>query len=337
MKHRRLALVVMTVFLALVGGRCQESDTATSTGGAGQAAWTLEPGQTLGPLRLAPQGRWQRLNPEGPALFSPRVSPNGGWVAAAGRGGVGLFVANLRSSAPLLLVDRDRRGPWGWSAAPLGLHFGGDLAPFRVWRPGSGTTGPRGGVVHPASTAARGLSPARPWDRAWDEELGEAFHQGASGTWWHHPRHGTVTWQAQGQAPQTVVGDDAWGARASHCGRWVAFSTGLLAESWLRVHDSRVGVTRELGPGVHPVWLPDQGVLIYAVPEGVERLPGVANVTGSELWLFDGRTGDHRPMTATSDLAEMEPEVSPGGDAVIFADWRGGGLWRAALWGGGSP
>lgn len=281
------------------------------------------PGPKQGPLRLAPPHRWTRLNPAGPPLYTPRPSPDGRWLAASGRGGVGLHVVEIAGPGAVLAVDPARRGPWAWLGGRAALRFGADAGARREWRPGRSVT--------PAGAGAD------PWERPWDEERGELLWQGPAGAWHHHPKRGTVTFTAPGAAPRAVAEHGAWGAVADSGGRFVAWSTGTLAESRLYAHDRARDETRSLGAGLHPAWLPGRGVVIYAVPAGVSRGPGGANVTGAELWVYDVRTGAQRALTATADRAEMEPAVAPAADAVFLADWQGGGIWRAPLLGGGAP
>ena len=52
---------------------------------------------------------------------------------------------------------------------------------------------------------------------------------------------------------------------------------------------------------------------------------------------LDADTGAVVPLTSTVDLAEMEPAVSPTGDAVAFSDWLGGAVWVAPVMRGGAP
>jgi Tol biopolymer transport system component len=122
----------------------------------------------------------------------------------------------------------------------------------------------------------------------------------------------------------------------------VAYCTGTLAEPTLRVLDVRSGTPRRLGRGVHPAWLPGGQRLIYARPAGVERRGRRGNVTGAELVLHDLEAERTQRLTDTAAYAEMQPVVAPDGLAVVFADWHGGGLYRAALepaapWTGGTP
>ncbi|MBN1611315.1 MAG: hypothetical protein JW940_32075, partial [Polyangiaceae bacterium] len=172
-----------------------------------------------GPLRLAAPERWQRLNPDGPFLVSPRLSPDGRWVAASGRLGVGLYVVATDGSSGLQTLDVEYRGPRGWSDAPVALHFGHDEV--HAWR--------RGGL-EPGSGR-------RVWERPWDDDLGLCVRSDRRGSWYHHPREGTVAFEPEGASPELVVDFGAWGVVVSPTGRYAVWSTGTLREPRLWLYD----------------------------------------------------------------------------------------------------
>lgn len=309
----------------VVSSGCESVDPQGAQGQAAesQRAVVGEGSRATGPIRLGPRSAWVRLNPAGPELYSPRVSPDGKWVAAAGRGGRGLYVVASAARGSVAAVDPSRVGPWAWASGPVALHFGIAGEAPRVYLPDRRVIATRGAKT--------------PWETSVDEELGERIWAGPDGAWYHHPKLGTITRVPAGQKPLVVVNDEAWGAVASPDGRFVAYCTGRLSDSRLFVHDALQRRTRELGPGVHPVWIPGRAEVIYAVPGELERRPGISTFRGAELWLSDALTGAHRALTRSRDLVEMEPAVAPDGESLVFVDWREGGLYRAPLAGGGAP
>ncbi len=272
-----------------------------------------------GPLRLAAPADWVRLNLLHSHRVSPLPSPDGQWVAYSGLRGVGLYVARTDGSGAPRVVDRTYQGPRAWAPGATALHFGQETV--LAWRPDRADLG-----------AGRRL-----WDQPWDEDLGRVIRDGPTETWFHHPKRGTVSVERLGAPSETLVDRDAWGVALSPDGRWVAYSTGSLAEPALHLLDARTRLTRELGRGVHPAWLPDGTALIFARPAGVERHEGRGQVTGSELMVHGLVSGSTRALTATPDRVEMQPRVSADGRFVVFSDWRGGGIYRAELYGEGVP
>lgn len=318
-KHRLLACVCGGL---LVSG-CEAVEQPGTPPTESSRVSELTRSHATGSVRLAPRSAWVRLNRAGPGLYSPRVSPDGRHVAAAGLGGQGLYVVEASARGRVTVVDASYRGPWAWSGGPSALHFGQSHEMPRAHVPARGTT---------STDGARS-----PWVRPFDETLGELLFEGPFGRWYHHARLGTVTHEPVGGRPRSVAAEDAWGAVVSPEGRYAAYSKGLLSDSRFFVHDAARGLTREIGPGVHPVFLQGRGAVIYAVPSGVERLPGRAAVTGADLRVYDFGSGEHRALTTSPDLAEMEPALSPGGAAIVFSDWKAGGLWLAPLTVGGAP
>jgi Tol biopolymer transport system component len=100
----------------------------------------------------------------------------------------------------------------------------------------------------------------------------------------------------------------------------IAFSKGHLATATLFVVDAGDGSRRTL-PGAQPGWFPDGKRLVYARP-GADGAGGA--VTRSDLLVFDIESGATFPLTATPDVIEMQPAVSPDGKTVVFSDWKSG-------------
>jgi hypothetical protein len=86
------------------------------------------------------------------------------------------------------------------------------------------------------------------------------------------------------------------------------------------------GLARDLGQGYGPTWAPDgRRVLFARTADDGERL------TAAELWQWDLVSGVEAQLTATPDVLELAPAVSPDGRSVAFADGRTGALYVAAL------
>jgi hypothetical protein len=195
----------------------------------------------------------------------------------------------------------------------MALHFGHEEP--QAWSPGPAGVAP--GVKKREQPSV--------------EEWGELVKQSPAASWYHHAREGTVTLVRLGQLPELIVDDAAWGVQVAPDDGAVAWSTGSLAEPSLHLRDVRRARWHELGVGAYPAWFPDSRHLVFSRPIGTVRSGEQDNVAGAELVMCDAATGASWALTDTADIAEMEPAVAPDGRSIAFADWHGGGLYRAAV------
>jgi len=119
--------------------------------------------------------------------------------------------------------------------------------------------------------------------------------------------------------------EHAWGARVSPTGDRVAFCTGHLYAAWLHVM-TLDGKAEYSGPGAQPAWLPGGQRLVFSLPSG-----GPAGIDDSDLFLLDLASGNTLRMTATPEITEMQPAVSPCGRRLAWVDWRSGKPFVARL------
>ncbi|MFH2007718.1 MAG: hypothetical protein ABI333_14125 [bacterium] len=245
-------------------------------------------------------------------MVSPRFAREGSHLLLSGRGGTGLFVAD-RDGA-LHVIDSTYRGP---------VRL--DVAERTVCLPNRETIStPRSLPKGLRVVGARACPPV-----PFDPETGQVLRDGASGRWIHRPLRGELQFRPPGG--RTVVVDDRvpWSIRVSPDGRRVAYCVGSLPDQTLYLWDEARG-RRSLGTGVHPVFHPD-GLLIYSRPEGVAHVGKFTTVARAELRAHDLATGASWDLTATPDIAEMQPALSPDGSRLAFADWRWGGVYQAAF------
>ena len=258
-----------------------------------------------------------RLNPNGPYLVSPLPSPDGHWVAASGRLGVGLYLVPADGRGEPKLIEEGYRGPRAWTDAPLALNFGQDLVV--AWIPGR----------------SRRVEGRALWRKDWDEELGQRMGWTRFGEVFFHPKKGTVT-LIDPTGERTVRGDfNAWGARLAPDGARLAWCSGTLADPRLFVWDLASGKVRDLGRGVQPSWSPDGRRLLFVRPERLRRYGGYTRVVSSQLlfWTVGSREPVRLPLRR--GLAPMEPVFGPRGEWLYFSDWSDGTLYGARLEGKG--
>lgn len=306
MRLPRVHWVGFWVGLAALGWSCVDDPgpTVTTRGAALSGDRVGRTGSLRTPLRL---------NPSGPYLVSPRPSPDGHWVAAAGRGGVGVYVVSAEGSGPVRRVDSSYRGPRAWSASPVALHFG-HLSPV-AWLPRSGRT-----------EAGRAI-----WQSEWDETLGRFLARGAAGSVYHHPRLGTVTLVRRDGSTEVRGQGRAWGARVSPDAARVAWCTGTLGQPRLFVWTFGSDRIQALGAGAQPAWSPDSVRLLFVRPLALRRFGGHTTVERSELRLWSGGAGAPVRLATRIGHAPMEPTFGPDGQTIYYVDWRDGGLFRASL------
>ena len=85
------------------------------------------------------------------------------------------------------------------------------------------------------------------------------------------------------------------------------------------------GRKRDVGQGYGPTWMPGSDSLVFSRVEGRSQ-----RIRAAELWHLNLATSAERPLTATADIAEVEPTVSDDGHWLAYADARNGDLCVAA-------
>jgi len=147
----------------------------------------------------------------------------------------------------------------------------------------------------------------------WDEYRGRLVHRTAAGS-------------------RLLAEAGAWGAQVARTGA-VAFCTGprLTARLHVFLPERRAAGLLDLGPGVDPAWFPGGDLLVYAIATWGDRPD--SPVEQSDLYLWEPGSGRRVQLTATPDVAELQPTVAPDGSRLAYADWRSGRLFVAA-WGG---
>lgn len=305
--------------LSLLIAAC-EADSVPSSGTHGGGAAALG-----GWLRLTPSPRWIHVNPAGPMLYSPTISPDGRWIAASGIGGADLHVVSSDGSVGPLLVGPRYRGARTWSTDPVALHFGldgPDRAEPRRWHAGARDVEPDSQLRHKPIVAP----------------YGQLEHEGAGASWYFDPLRGTITRVRRDRAAEVVVDDGgAWGLTVSPDGTAVAWCTGILADARVHVRRAEGGQRLALGPGTYPAWFPDSRHVVFSRHVATAERGPYETVLGADLVMWDALTGVSWELTNTADIEEMEPVVAPDGRWVAFSDWRGGGLYRAATVEGEAP
>lgn len=273
-------------------------------------------------IRLAPKSRWRRLNPQGPFLVSPKWNPRGDLLLASGGMGRGRYLLEPHR-AGVVVLDERFRGPSAWmdDGNTVCLEQGDNIrtVDYDV----------------PSRRFLEGRS-VRCRPRHWIDDLGRRIHHDVEKQVFHHPRYGTITVRDVNAQARTLEDRGAWGARVSPDGQRVAYCRGTLAKPELYVVDMAGRITR-VGRGAHPAWIPGGRFVVYATVDRILRKGRRATVAESELMVFDVSAGTSVALTRTPDAAEMNPAVSPRGDAVAFSDWRTGAVYVAPLAGRGQP
>jgi dipeptidyl aminopeptidase/acylaminoacyl peptidase len=216
----------------------------------------------------------------------PRFSPDGRWLAAGGWKFTGVHVLDAAGVEPPRTLSGEDFLGWGarWDGPDVVTRSrdGREIA-FRD-AAGKALREETGQVWD----AARGPGPVHAWIA--DEAV--------------HLRVGDR---------ESVVSDGKdryFRVVASPDGGALAFE-GL--ETGLHVLDLQDRSDAALGVASHTVWMPDGSGVIYAVT----RDDG-SRLLGSELWFWGRRTGHRYPLTASPDLLELYPDVSPDGGRVAF-------------------
>jgi hypothetical protein len=311
---KRLLLLAPVVSLIAA---CAEQGTRPAAGK--ETGLTAEAEQVI---RLVPRSQWRRLNPHGPFLVSPKWNSRGDGLLAAGGMGRGRYLLEPHR-AGVVVLDERFRGPSAWvdDGKRVCLERDGNTRTIDYDVPNRRFVEGRNARCRP---------------RNWVDDLGRVIHQDGAKQVFHHPRFGTIIVR-EGNAPTRMLEDrGAWGARISPDGRRVAYCLGTLSRPELYVVDMSGRITR-VGRGAHPAWIPGGRFVVYATVDRILRIGRRATVAESELWAFDVIAGTSIALTSTPDKAEMNPAVSPRGDAVAFSDWRTGAVYVAPLIGRGQP
>jgi hypothetical protein len=145
----------------------------------------------------------------------------------------------------------------------------------------------------------------------------------------HRVRDGAIEAISTLGSRQLAAGG-AWGVRVSPDGKLVAYCMGHLPSGRIRVVDL-AGTELFEGPGVHGAWSPDMTELYYSVPEKRVSARGIAELGASDLYVVAAADWTPIRLTATPDVQEMEPAISPQGDRIAFSDWKTGTLTVARI------
>lgn len=309
----------MLLTLVAAGGACSLGGDTQGEAGDRRAPLTAgEPRVMLAELTLV------QVVSGGVAgsLVTPRWRPDGHGIVASGYLGRGLYEVDVRDGSVQELIREVAAGrslvfrPDGGAAAVPAAEDGRYLEITLSPQP-SAEVVPR---PHYVPVPER-LNGAR--------SDGVALWRGRAERVVFEPLRGRVA-RMGGGGEEVIVEEGAWGVTVSADGSRIAYSVGHLTDGHLLVHERGAG-TRDMGPGVHPSWLPDGRHLVFAVPEAAVDLAGQASLVGAELFLTDVATGRDVQLTATDGVTEMEPAVSPDGATVAFADWHSGALCWSRL------
>jgi hypothetical protein len=254
---------------------------------------------------LPPPFQWRLLSVDLESIVTPRWSPDGRFLLVRGTRGVGLY-AIAPADGALLYAEDGYRGDAAFTA-------GGDVC-----------RGPALGArllrIDPATGQGRSTDgPCTVEVR--DEHLGALLHDGDDGAVYHDAYFGTITRVDLDGEQHQLENRGAWNVAVSPDGRRIAWCLGTLSEPALLIHD-RDGGVRDLGRGAHPAWSPDGRILVYASPT-VVQLQGGGHRYESDLYAYDAERDLVTRLTATPDVAELQPAFSPDGRSLAFADWEG--------------
>lgn len=311
----RRALGAAAAALLLLGGACDAGDAPAEEA-------RREPLEGDGPA-VPPPSQWRLLSVDLEDIVTPRWSPDGRSLLVRGTRGVGLFVLSP-ADGTLLHAEDGYRGDAAFTAG--GDVCRGPALGARLLRLDP-ETGQGRATDEPCAIETR------------DEHLGALIHDGFDGAVYHNAYYGTITRVDLDGEQHQLENRGAWNVAVSPDGRRIAWCLGTLSEPALLVHD-RDGDVRDLGRGAHPAWSPDGRVLVYASPT-VVQLPRGGRRYESDLYVYDAERDEVTRLTATPDVAELQPALSPDGRSIAFADWEGDVIFVAPFVrpgrGGGAP
>ena len=318
----KIALLLL-LLTPLVNLSCQESQPSTRTT-ISPLVSSPEPARPVSANipNLVPVSGWISTHPperqrstEELFLVTPSWSPDGSHVLASGSSGNGFFVLNGKMDE-IVAADPTFLGRAHWGNAQticLDEQFG-----FSSMVPLNAGSNKIASKVH---------CDTDDWDEA---RSGRVLFSGEQHAIYHDGYLG-LTWIEFGDGTQEVVEDNgAWDLAVSPDGRRVAYCLGHLKSPALFLYDLETG-SRRVGVGAQPAWFPDSRFLVFVAPTEWERAGSVAVPTQSDLFLFDVQSDRPHLLAQTPQIAEMEPDVSNTGDAIVLSDWRNGALWIAPV------
>ncbi|MBM4318941.1 MAG: hypothetical protein FJ125_03045, partial [Deltaproteobacteria bacterium] len=272
-------------------------------------------------------------------LVTPRWSPDGRQLLVSGQGGIGLSLIELadrsRSEIDPLFVGEALFSPDGKT---LALRWADGLQ--QEYAVGNRQLRP---AIAPPRPAPELPEPANPGSFVPTQDplqllgsppafvAGELLFDSPYLRVWFDPYRGTVEAETTNGTRQ-VADAGAWGVQVSVQGR-IAYCLGHLPDASLHLYDLQHG-HRDLGRGAQPAWSSDGSQLVFTLAEWAPE--GGPAPQQAELYLHDLPLDRTVRLTATPEVAEMQPAFSPRGDRLAFADWRSGQV-LVARWHGAPP
>ncbi|MFH1438753.1 MAG: hypothetical protein ABIJ56_23790 [Pseudomonadota bacterium] len=297
-----------TVFIVLLFATVAACDASDGNVTVGAAAFPQTSEATARAFQAGPV----RLNPPGSFMTSPHWLPDGSGVIASGHSGIGLFMLKPGDPGSVTIHETYAGGvDWTDDGNTLCLAGPGSLGAFD-YDAAAGTL-----VVSLRSAAMCEL-------RAEAKYLEKVVFERSNVRILHDGLYGGLRVE-DGAAETTVEDAGAWSVAISPDGSKIAYCTGSLAEPSLFVYD-RAGGKTSVGSGAHPSWFPESRFLVYALPETKQNALGRNAIARSELIILDTLSSTSENLTDTQEAAEMQPAVSPDGNAVVFSDWRTGAI-----------